>query len=84
MSQRKLGRNILSSKGGLSESEARRLEEFRLKREEELKELQSIKKLLVLHLIKSGTKPKEIGKALGVTGRSIRNMFPMKGIKKSK
>lgn len=51
---------------------------------EELRELQLIKKLLVLQLIKSGTTAEEIGKALGVTGRSIRNIFPMREIKKSK
>jgi|YelNatPaOPRAMG01_1025707.scaffolds.fasta_scaffold45976_4 hypothetical protein len=49
-----------------------------------LKELQSIKKLLVLLAIKSGGTSEEIGQAIGVDASTIRKMFPMKKIKKSK
>ena len=49
-----------------------------------LKELQSIKKLLILLLIKSGANSAEIGRALGVDSSTIRHMFPMKVAKKSK
>lgn len=54
------------------------------KMESVLKELQSIKKLLVLLLIKSGADSAEIGRALGVDSSSIRHMFSMKAAKKSK
>jgi hypothetical protein len=40
MSKKRFGKNILSSKSGLSESDARRLEDFRLKRDEDLRELE--------------------------------------------
>jgi len=49
-----------------------------------LKELQSIKKLLVLLAIKSGATSEEIGQALGVDSSTVRKMFPMKKTKKSK
>jgi len=49
-----------------------------------LKELQSIKKLLVLLLIKSGANSEEIGKALDVDSSTIRHMFPLKETRKSK
>jgi NADH/NAD ratio-sensing transcriptional regulator Rex len=49
-----------------------------------LKELRSIKKLLILLLIKSRASSEEIGQALGVDPSSIRKMFPMKKIKKAK
>lgn len=49
-----------------------------------LKELQSIKKLLVLLTIKSGATSEEIGQAIGVDSSTVRKMFPMKKTKKSK
>jgi len=49
-----------------------------------LKELQSIKKLLILLAIKSGATSEEIGQAIGVDSSSVRKMFPMKKTRKSK
>jgi hypothetical protein len=49
-----------------------------------LKEIQSIKKLMVLLLIKSGATSEEIGLALGVDSSRVRQMFPMRKTKKSK
>lgn len=54
------------------------------KEEPALKELQSIKKLLVLLAIKSGATSEEIGQAIEVDSSTIRKMFPMKRTKKSK
>jgi NADH/NAD ratio-sensing transcriptional regulator Rex len=48
-----------------------------------LKELQSIKKLLVLLAIKSGANSEEIGRALDVDPSTVRKMFPMKKTKKT-
>ena len=36
--------------------------------------LEDIKRLLILQLVKTGASSEEIGSALGVTGRSIRNI----------
>ena len=47
-----------------------------------VKELQAIKKLLVLLSIKSGANSEEIGQALGIDSSSVRHMFPMKKLKK--
>lgn len=52
-------------------------------KDSKLKELQSIKKLLVL-LIKSGATSEEIGHALGVDSSRVRQMFPMRKAKKSR
>lgn len=52
--------------------------------ESTLKELKSIKKLLILLLIKSGATSDEIGHALGVDSSAVRKMFPMKKTKKTK
>jgi NADH/NAD ratio-sensing transcriptional regulator Rex len=52
--------------------------------EPSFKELQSIRKLLVLIAIKSGATSEEIGQAIGVDSSTVRKMFPMKKIKKSK
>ena len=49
-----------------------------------LKELQSIKKLLVLIAIKSGATSEEIGQAIGVDSSTVRKLFSMKKTKKSK
>lgn len=49
-----------------------------------IEELQAIKKLLILLLIKSGATSEEIGLALGVDSSVVRRMFPMKEIKKFK
>ena len=46
-----------------------------------LKELQSIKKLLVLSLIKSGATSEEIASALGIDSSTVRHMFSMKKVK---
>lgn len=46
-----------------------------------LQELQSIKKLLVLLLIKHGATSEEIGNALGVDSSRVRQMFPMRKAK---
>ena len=43
---------------------------------EELKELQAIKKLLMLGLIKSGVTSKELEMATGLDAGWIRKMFP--------
>lgn len=52
--------------------------------EESAKELQSIRKLLILLLIKSGATSEEIGHALGIDSSVVRKMFPMRKTKKSK
>lgn len=52
--------------------------------ESSLKELQSIKKLLILLLIKSGATSEEIGRAVDLDSSVIRKMFPMKKTKKAK
>ena len=49
-----------------------------------VKENQSIKKLLILFLIKSGATYKEIGGILGVTSTTVRKMLSFKKIKKFK
>lgn len=52
--------------------------------EPSLRELQSIKKLLVLLSIKSGATSEEIGQALGVDSSTVRKMFSMRKTKKSR
>jgi hypothetical protein len=52
--------------------------------EKAIEELQAIKKLLILFLIKAGATSEEIGLALGVDSSVVRRMFPMKEIKKFK
>jgi len=52
--------------------------------EKALKELEAIKNLLIIFLIKSGATSEEIGLALGVDSSVVRRMFPMKKIKKFK
>lgn len=42
---------------------------------EELEELRTIKKLLMLHLIKSGATSEELEKATGLDAGGIRKMF---------
>lgn len=49
--------------------------------EPNLKELQSIKKLLVLLAVKSGATSEEIGLALGVDSSRVRQTFPMRKAK---
>jgi hypothetical protein len=51
---------------------------------EELEELQAIKKLLMLDLIKSGATSEELERATGLDAGWIRKMFPMRKIKKRK
>lgn len=50
---------------------------------DELEELKSIKKLLMFSLLRSGASSEELGAVLGVTARTIRNMIPIKKIKKT-
>ena len=52
------------------------------KDESKQNELRAVRNLLILLLIKSGATAEEIGKALGVTGRQVRRMVPLKGITK--
>ena len=49
----------------------------------ELKELESIKRLLIALLLKLGASSQEIATVLGVDGSGIRKMFPMKAVKKA-
>ncbi|MFQ5861871.1 MAG: helix-turn-helix domain-containing protein [Candidatus Brocadiales bacterium] len=51
--------------------------------DKELKELEAIKKLLVLSLFRAGASTAELSAVLGVTARTIRNMLPMEKIKKT-
>lgn len=48
----------------------------------ELKELKSIKRLLIALLLKLGTLSEEIAAALRVESSAVRRMLPMKAIKK--
>lgn len=48
----------------------------------ELEELKSIKKLLMLDLIKSGATSEELELATGMDAGGIRKMFPIRKIKK--
>ncbi len=48
---------------------------------EELEELQSIKKLLIILLIKSGVSADIIGKSLGIHPSRISQIFPVKRIR---
>jgi len=43
---------------------------------EELEELQAIKKLLVLSLIKQGMTTDDVAKTIGVHGRTVRSWIP--------
>ncbi len=45
-------------------------------KKDELKELQSIRNLLILQLLKSGATSEEIDKATGMGASNIRGMFP--------
>lgn len=51
-------------------------EERSRKRRDELRELQSIRNLLILQLLKSGTTSEEIDMATGMGAGNIRAMFP--------
>jgi len=50
---------------------------------DELKELESIKRLLIALLLKLGASSQEIAAALGVDSSVVRKMFAMKAIKKA-
>jgi len=52
--------------------------------DKELKELEAIKQLLVLSLLKDDISPGVIEIASGIKAKTIRNRFPMSLIKKSK
>lgn len=56
--------------------------EVRAVSSDELKELRSIKKLLILLCLKMGATSEEVDKATGMGASNIRTMFP--GVKKSK
>jgi len=47
-------------------------------------ELEAVKRLLVLFLMKLGTSPDEIGLALNLTGRRVRQLMPPAEIAKFK
>lgn len=49
-----------------------------------LDKLEAIKKLLILYLLKSGATSEEIGQAIDVDSSTVRKMFSIKKIKKSK
>ena len=46
------------------------------------KELEAIKKLLILDLVTSGVQAKDIAKVLGVTKSTVSAIVPARGIKK--
>jgi DNA-directed RNA polymerase specialized sigma24 family protein len=50
----------------------------------ELEELQSIRKLLILLLVKLGATSEEIAQALGMDSSTVRKMLPIQKIKKIK
>ena len=52
--------------------------------QEELKELQDIKRLLMVLLLKIGATPNDLGYALGVHPSRISQMLPVRKIGKSK
>ena len=54
------------------------------KNDDVLKELEHIKKLLILQLVRDGATSEEIGLVLGITGARVRQVFPMKKLKESK
>ncbi len=45
-------------------------------------EVEAVKRLLVLLLMKLGASPDEIGLALNVSGRRVRQLVPARGIQK--
>jgi len=47
-------------------------------------EIESVKKLLILYLIKMGVTSEEIGQAIGVDSSFIRKMFSIREVKKFK
>ena len=49
---------------------------------EQITELESIKRLLILLLLKLGATSQEIGAALNVDSSAIRKMLPIRSIKK--
>lgn len=55
-------------------------EEKTKRKKDDLKELQSIRNLLILQLLRDGANSEEIDKATGMGASNIRAMFP--GIKK--
>lgn len=52
--------------------------------ERELKELQTIKSLLVVLLFKLGASTEEVGSALGLGLRRVQQMYPLRKIRKIK
>lgn len=50
--------------------------------EREARDLQDVKRLLILLLLKLGSTSEEIGAALGVDGSAVRRLIPSRKIKK--
>ncbi len=49
---------------------------------EQITEVESVKRLLILLLLKLGATSQEIGAALGIDSSAIRKMLPIRSIKK--
>jgi len=52
-----------------------------MKENEILKELQDIKKLFILHLVKSGATTREIRNILKISGTNFKKLLPIKKVK---
>ncbi len=50
--------------------------------DEQITEVESVKRLLILLLLKLGATSQEIGAALGIDSSAIRKMLPIRSIKK--
>lgn len=48
-----------------------------------VKELDAIKKLLILELVASGVQAKDVAKVLGVTKSTVSRLVPARGIRKN-
>jgi hypothetical protein len=48
----------------------------------EASEIESVKRLLILLLLKLGATSQEIGMALGIDSSAIRKLFPIRNVKK--
>jgi len=46
-----------------------------------INELKEIKKLMIYQLLATGVSPRGIASVVGLSEKSIRNQFPLKGIK---
>lgn len=50
--------------------------------EKEISDIERVKRLLILLLLKLGATSEEIGVALGIDSSGVRKMFPVRSIKK--